>query len=178
MKNYIYIVNHWSIDLTSGFITHQITQEQKRLGEYQLKLITVLLEHTGEVLSREKLTHLVWQDRVIGDNSLPNAIHTLRVALGDRNKQRRIIKTIPKMGYLIDPTFCKTIGEKTEIEPDKPKTEQTLMTQAIAIVPVHHAPISTPSEIMQPRDIFNSKRLSASLLLIIMIISGLGYWVL
>ncbi len=178
MENYTYIVNNWSIDLTSGFITNQITQEQKRLGEYQLKLITVLLEHAGEVLSREKLTHFVWPNRIIGDNSLPNAIHTLRVALGDRNKQQRIIQTIPKMGYLLDPTFCKTIGERTEIEPDKSEIEKTVMTQVIAVGPVHHSPASTPSEIMLPRGIFNSKRLSASLFLIVMVISGLGYWLL
>ncbi|HDL6961290.1 TPA: transcriptional regulator [Yersinia enterocolitica] len=180
MKNYTYIVNLWSIDLTSGFMTHQITQEQKRLGEYQLKLITVLLEHAGEVLSREKLTHFVWPNRVIGDNSLPNAIHTLRVALGDRNKQQRIIQTIPKMGYLIDPAFCKTIDERSEVEPDKPEYEQTVMTQVIAAEPDHHSRVSAPvsGETMLPTDIFNSKRLPASLLLVIMVIAGLGYWLL
>ena len=121
MKNRTYTVNNWSIDLISGFITHRETQEQKRLGEYQLKLISVLLEHVGEILSRDELTNLVWKRRVIGNNSLPNAIHTLRVALGDENKQQRIIQTIPKMGYLLDPAFCEiieeTIKETIEEEP-------------------------------------------------------------
>ncbi|WP_186370103.1 winged helix-turn-helix domain-containing protein [Yersinia bercovieri] len=113
MKNRTYIVNNWSIDLTSGFITHRETQELKRLGEYQLKLLTVLLEHLGEIISRDELTNLVWKRRVIGNNSLPNAIHTLRVALGDENKQQRMIQTIPKMGYLLDPAFCEIIEEIT-----------------------------------------------------------------
>ncbi|MGT3163360.1 winged helix-turn-helix domain-containing protein [Yersinia enterocolitica] len=113
MKNRTYTVNNWSIDLTSGFITHRETQEQKRLGEYQLKLITVLLEHVGVTLSRDELTNLVWKRRVIGNNSLPNAIHTLRVALGDENKQQRIIQTIPKIGYLLDPELCEIIDETT-----------------------------------------------------------------
>ncbi|WP_145563288.1 winged helix-turn-helix domain-containing protein, partial [Yersinia aldovae] len=116
MKNVTYIINHWSIDLTSGFITHQVTQEQKRLGEYQLKLISVLLEHAGQILSREQLTTLVWKRRVIGNNSLPNAIHTLRMALGDKNKQQRIIQTIPKMGYLLDTSFCELIEKSAEAE--------------------------------------------------------------
>ncbi|MBS0053955.1 transcriptional regulator [Yersinia sp. Marseille-Q3913] len=120
MKNCTYIVNNWSIDLNSGFITHRETQELKRLGEYQLKLITVLLEHVGEILSRDELTNLVWKRRVIGNNSLPNAIHTLRVALGDENKQQRIIQTIPKMGYLLDPTFCEIIEEITAEEVAEP----------------------------------------------------------
>lgn len=109
MKKCQYKVNKWSIDLSTGFITHQETGEQKRLGEYQLKLLTVLLQHTGQILTRDELTDLVWKRRVIGNNSLPNAIHTLRVALGDDKKQQRIIQTIPKIGYLLDATYCEVI---------------------------------------------------------------------
>ncbi|CNG87957.1 winged helix-turn-helix domain-containing protein [Yersinia kristensenii] len=111
MKKYQYIVNKWSIDLTSGFISHQETGEQKRLGEYQVKLLSVLLQHPGQILSRDELTNLVWKRRVIGNNSLPNAVHTLRVALGDDKKQQRIIQTIPKIGYLLDATYCEIIEE-------------------------------------------------------------------
>ncbi|CNH04377.1 signal transduction response regulator%2CC-terminal effector [Yersinia thracica] len=111
MKKHQYIVNKWSIDLTSGFISHQETGEQKRLGEYQLKLLNVLLQHPGQILSRDELTNLVWKRRVIGNNSLPNAVHTLRVALGDDKKQQRIIQTIPKIGYLLDATYCEIIEE-------------------------------------------------------------------
>ncbi|EEQ08976.1 Transcriptional regulator [Yersinia mollaretii ATCC 43969] len=134
MKNRTYIVNNWSIDLDSGFITHRETQELKRLGEYQLKLITVLLEHVGEILSRDELTTLVWKRRIIGNNSLPNAIHTLRVALGDENKQQRMIQTIPKMGYLLDPTFCEIIEEITSeevAEPTQRLADSTPVTSAI-----------------------------------------------
>nr|WP_235895334.1 transcriptional regulator [Yersinia sp. 2105 StPb PI] len=114
-----YVVNDYVIDLISGFITHRKTGETKRLGEYQLKLITVLLEHVGEILSRDEITNLVWHRRVIGNNSLPNAIHTLRIALGDENKQQRIIQTIPKMGYLLDPEFCEIIEENSEDQSDE-----------------------------------------------------------
>lgn len=205
MKNYTYIVNHWSIDMASGFITHQITQEQKRLGEYQLKLVSALLEDIGEVLSREQLTHVVWQNRVIGNNSLPNAIHTLRVALGDKNKQQRIIQTIPKMGYRIDPCFCNIIAERTETETET-ETErvkssepminaptaavstmsaQTMNTSenkqtAMAVEMDHHSPvsISAPNEIIPAQGTFSNKSLSACLLLAIMVIFGLGYLIL
>lgn len=120
-----YVVNDYAIDLISGFITHRKTGETKRLGEYQLKLITVLLEHAGEILSRDEITNLVWHRRVIGNNSLPNAIHTLRVALGDENKQQRIIQTIPKLGYLLDPEFCEIIEEDSEEQAE----EQNITSQ-------------------------------------------------
>lgn len=79
----------------------------------------MLLEHVGEILSRDEITNLVWHRRVIGNNSLPNAIHTLRIALGDENKQQRIIQTIPKMGYLLDPEFCEIIEENSEDQSDE-----------------------------------------------------------
>lgn len=150
MKNCTYIVNNWSIDLNSGFITHRETQELKRLGEYQLKLITVLLEHIGEILSRDELTNLVWKRRVIGNNSLPNAIHTLRVALGDENKQQRIIQTIPKMGYLLDPAFCEIIEELTAeevVEPAELFANSTAVADAISPPEVNIiAPVPDPHQ--------------------------------
>lgn len=144
MKNRTYIVNNWSIDLTSGFVTHRETQEKKRLGEYQLKLLTVLLEHVGEILSRDEITNLVWHRRVIGNNSLPNAIHTLRVALGDENKQQRIIQTIPKLGYLLDPAFCEIIEEDIETTPDN-STESDTNNPVLLLSNTSPPPI-TPSQ--------------------------------
>nr|WP_245994976.1 winged helix-turn-helix domain-containing protein [Yersinia hibernica] len=42
-------------------MTHRNTGETKRLGEYQLKLLTALLQHAGKILSRDEITSLVWQ---------------------------------------------------------------------------------------------------------------------
>lgn len=103
------IIHHWLIDHASGSLIHQVTGEQRRLGEYQLKLLQVLAEHAGETLTREDLTNLVWERRVIGNNSLPNAIHALRLALEDDGKQQRIIKTVPKKGYILEAEFCQFI---------------------------------------------------------------------
>lgn len=105
-KNYI-TVNNWLIDPPSGSIIHVITGEKKRLGEYQLKMLEVLLDHRGVILTREELTSLVWGQRVIGNNSLPNAIHALRIALEDDGKLQKIIKTIPKKGYLLEEEYCQ-----------------------------------------------------------------------
>jgi DNA-binding winged helix-turn-helix (wHTH) protein len=108
-------VNNWLIDISSGSILHLTSGERKRLGEYQLKLLDTLIQHAGEILTREELTTLVWERRVIGNNSLPNAIHALRTALEDDGKQQKIIKTIPRKGYLLEADYCNVI-EKDEEE--------------------------------------------------------------
>ncbi|WP_435929470.1 winged helix-turn-helix domain-containing protein [Dryocola sp. BD613] len=102
-------VNNWLIDIPSGSILHLTTGERKRLGEYQLKLLEVFIQNTGVILTREQLTNLVWERRVIGNNSLPNAIHALRSALEDDGKHQRIIKTIPKKGYLLEAKYCCSV---------------------------------------------------------------------
>ena len=100
------IIHHWLVDPDTASLIHKDTGEQRRLGEYQLKLLQVLARHAGQTLTREELTTLVWEGRVIGNNSLPNAIHALRLALEDNGKQQRIIKTIPKKGYILETEFC------------------------------------------------------------------------
>ena len=106
------VIYHWLIDMSSGSLIHQLTGEQRRLGEYQLKLLIVLIQNAGKILTREELNTLVWERRVIGNNSLPNAIHALRVALEDDGKQQRIIKTIPKKGYILEAEFCEFLRDE------------------------------------------------------------------
>ncbi|MBB1198972.1 transcriptional regulator [Enterobacteriaceae bacterium 89] len=110
-------VNNWLIDLPSGSILHLVTGERKRLGEYQLKLLNVLMQDAGKIFTREELTNLVWERRVIGNNSLPNAVHALRTALEDDGKKQKIIKTIPRKGYVLEPEYCCFV-EKDEAEVD------------------------------------------------------------
>jgi len=102
-----YVIHNWLIDKDSGSLIHQLTGEKRRLGEYQFKLLLTLAQHAGKTLTREELTSLVWERRVIGNNSLPNAVHALRVALEDNGKQQRIIKTIPKKGYILEAEYCQ-----------------------------------------------------------------------
>ncbi|MCX8957873.1 winged helix-turn-helix domain-containing protein [Erwinia psidii] len=119
------VIHHWLIDIASGSLIHQQTGEQRRLGEYQFKLLMVLVQHAGQILTRDELNTLVWERRVIGNNSLPNAIHALRVALEDDGKQQRIIKTIPKKGYIIEAEFCTV-------------QQQQSRDDAATHVPTHH----------------------------------------
>lgn len=114
MKKNCCAINNWLIDLPSGSIIHLVTEEHKRLGAYQLKLLDLLQQNPGKVFTREELTNQVWEGRVIGNNSLPNAIHALRAALEDDGKQQRIIRTVPKRGYVLDAEYCQQVESPQE----------------------------------------------------------------
>ncbi|HDS9463859.1 TPA: winged helix-turn-helix domain-containing protein, partial [Escherichia coli] len=64
-----------------------------------------LAKNADVVLSRSYLCAEVWKNRIVGGNSLPTAIHALRVAIDDDGKQQNIIKTIPKKGYLCNKEY-------------------------------------------------------------------------
>ncbi|CCP05791.1 putative regulatory protein [Erwinia amylovora MR1] len=102
------IINHWSVDFASGTLLHKSSGEQRRLGEYQLKLLRVLAENAGKTVSREELNHLVWERRVIGNNSLPNAIHALRIALEDDGKQQKLSEPCLKRVIFLKLNFANS----------------------------------------------------------------------
>lgn len=128
------IINHWLLDISSASLIHKESGEQRRLGEYQLKLLVVLIQHAGQILSREELNQLVWERRVIGNNSLPNAIHALRVALEDDGRQQRIIKTVPKKGYILEAEYCQFQPRINDDEEDE-EDEQPQNAQLLSITP-------------------------------------------
>jgi len=72
-----------------------------KLQEQPYRLLLVLLENSGEVLSREELRSRLWPDDtfVDFDGSLRVAVRKLREALGDDAESPRYVETIPKRGY-------------------------------------------------------------------------------
>jgi TolB-like protein/DNA-binding winged helix-turn-helix (wHTH) protein/Tfp pilus assembly protein PilF len=72
-----------------------------RVQQQPMKLLQILLEHPGEILTREELSSRVWPNESFGDfdQALNIAIGKLRSALGDSAENPRFIETLPKRGY-------------------------------------------------------------------------------
>lgn len=72
-----------------------------RLQGQPFRLLAVLLEHPGEVVSREALQHQLWgaDTTVDFDHSLGIAVNKLREALGDHAENPRFVETLAKRGY-------------------------------------------------------------------------------
>src|ERR1700682_3054381 len=72
-----------------------------RVQQQPMKLLEILLERPGEVVTREELRRRVWADEGFGDfdQALNIAIAKLRSALGDSAENPRFIETLPKRGY-------------------------------------------------------------------------------
>ena len=72
-----------------------------RVQQQPMKLLQILLERPGEVVTREELRTRVWTDESFGDfdQAVNIAIAKLRSALGDSAESPRFIETLPKRGY-------------------------------------------------------------------------------
>jgi len=72
-----------------------------KLQEQPFRILVILLETPGEVVSRAELKKRIWPESTFGDfdSGLRVAVGKLRDALGDDADNPRFIETIPKRGY-------------------------------------------------------------------------------
>src|SRR5229473_260862 len=72
-----------------------------KLQEKPFHVLALLLEHQGELVTREDLRDALWPaDTFVDfDSNLSAAINKLREALGDSAASSRFIETLPRLGY-------------------------------------------------------------------------------
>lgn len=72
-----------------------------RLPEQPFRVLTILLEHPGEIVTREELQKLLWPDGTFVDfeQGLNAAVKRLREALDDSAETPHLIETLPRRGY-------------------------------------------------------------------------------
>ena len=81
-------------------------------------MLRVLLEHAGEVVSREEIRGRVWPNGTLleFDHGINTAVNRLRSALGDRADKPRYIETVARRGYRFIAEVQRSIGETLETQ--------------------------------------------------------------
>ena len=74
---------------------------QIKLQDQPFQVLVVLLEHAGEIVTREQLRQKLWPRDIFVDvdNGVNAAINRLREALGDSAESPRYVETLPRRGY-------------------------------------------------------------------------------
>ncbi|WP_262049078.1 winged helix-turn-helix domain-containing protein [Bradyrhizobium sp. Bra78] len=73
---------------------------QIRLRPKSFEVLRYLAEHAGRALTKDELIAAIWPDVTVSEESLTRCISDIRLAIGD--DAQRIIKTLPKRGYLLE----------------------------------------------------------------------------
>ncbi|HMJ58607.1 MAG TPA: winged helix-turn-helix domain-containing protein [Gemmatimonadales bacterium] len=89
----------FAVDLNAGELFKQGIKI--RIQQQPFRVLALLLERPGEVVTREDLRQAIWPAGtfVEFDVGLDAAIHKLRTALGDSAESPRHIETLPRRGY-------------------------------------------------------------------------------
>src|ERR1700761_8707103 len=108
-----------------------------RIQDLPLRMLLVLLDSPGEIVTREELRNRLWGEQtfVEFDNNLRVAAAKLREALRDNASEPRFLETVARRGY----RFLATVETipltgPTPVEPDQGVGEPTLPATEPALV--------------------------------------------
>ena len=97
--------------------TREILREgaKVRLPDQSFEVLALLLERSGELVTREEIRTRLWPtDTFVDfDHGLNNAVNRLREALGDSANAPQFIETLPRRGYRFIGTLNGTGREAT-----------------------------------------------------------------
>jgi DNA-binding winged helix-turn-helix (wHTH) protein len=104
----------------ADFVTSELRKRGIRikLQEQPFRILALLLEHSGQVVSRETIRRTLWPDDtfVEFEQSISAAVAKLRIALGDSAENPRFIETVAKHGY----RFIAPVARTVEASPMPP----------------------------------------------------------
>src|SRR5467141_2266828 len=89
----------FELDLRAGELRKH--GRKTRLQQQPFRVLALLLEHPGEVVTREELRQVIWPADTFVDfhEGLDATIYKLRNTLGDSSENPRFVETLPRRGY-------------------------------------------------------------------------------
>ena len=93
----IFSFEGFTLDLRRGCLRNQDREVELRPKSFQV--LRYLLENAGRLVAKDELIRAVWPNVIVTDESLTRRVSEVRFALQDQ--AQRIIKTVPRRGYLL-----------------------------------------------------------------------------
>ncbi len=111
-------IGDWRFDPGSGDLSRN--EESIRLEVRTARLLTCLAERPGEVVSIDELLDRAWAGVTVSQDSVYQAVTSLRRVLGDDSREPKYIETVPRMGYRlvarVDPRMDPSVGSTGSLE--------------------------------------------------------------
>jgi len=105
-----------------------------------MRLLLCLAEHAGEVVSIDELLSQVWPGVYVNQDSVYQAVASLRRLLGDDPKQPTHIETVPRLGYRmvakvspwVDQSVAQTDAQTNTLATESPNAPKKTGPRLIA----------------------------------------------
>jgi len=158
-----------------------------RLQEKPLRVLALLADHQGQMVSREELKKHLWPDDTFVDfeTGLNTAVKKLRGALSDEADNPRYIETIPRRGYrfLVPVEFGdgqESVSGNLETSPSLSRPVSIASTAPSAI-PTQESPavVAVPAAEIpgtQSAKTRTGSRLWIPVAIVVAMLAGVAYW--
>jgi DNA-binding winged helix-turn-helix (wHTH) protein/tetratricopeptide (TPR) repeat protein len=144
----------YEADLSSGELRNN--GSRVKIQDLPLRLLSVLAEKSGQVVTRDELRKRLWPEDTFVDfeDGLNTAVKKLREALGDDAEKPRYIETIPRRGYrfvaevkqlhataragvaIPEPSSSEALRDTPSTSPAKRSRTKTMLLASAAVVVV------------------------------------------
>ena len=84
------------------------------LSDRQIEILRLLTSRAGEVLSKDTLIEAAWKDVAVSDNSLEQAISSLRRTLGSAPDGSQYIETLARRGYRFNAAVTRSVARHSD----------------------------------------------------------------
>ena len=92
----VYSFQGYTLDLDPWLRTER--PSGNRVKSEKLRASRYFVANAGRLISKDELVNAVWPNVIVSDDSLAQCVSDVRQALNDAD--RRIIRTVPRRGYL------------------------------------------------------------------------------
>jgi len=107
----------YRLDLRRGCLYRSDNEIELRPKSFAV--LRYLVENAGRLVAKDELIAAVWASVSVSDASLARCMSDVRLALGDQTQ--KIIKTVPKRGYLLDVSVshaaCEEAAARETLQP-------------------------------------------------------------
>src|SRR5580698_673466 len=142
----------FEIDFVSGELRKRGVKI--KLHEQPFKVLAMLVERPGEIITREELREKLWpaDTFVDWDLGLNSAVMKLRAALGDSAENPRFVETLPRRGYRwiipVEPIGApqdenelgSSSADSADAGSNAPKTAQVVLSEQVNLLGAESAP--------------------------------------
>lgn len=157
----------FELDLRAGELRKD--GRRVRLQEQPFQVLAMLLEHPGEVVTREEVQKKLWPaDTFVDfDHGLNKAINKVREALGDSAHSPRFVETVARRGY-------RFLADVKDADAAALHVPELAAEPGLAAEPRDRHDL--PDKLAMPERRLPSSTRTTSLLMLLLLIASLAIW--
>jgi DNA-binding winged helix-turn-helix (wHTH) protein len=88
--------------------------EPVAISDRHLEVLLLLVARAGHIVAKDDLIEAGWKDVAVGDNSIEQAVSSLRRTLGEHPSGSPYIETVPRRGYRFGVEVTRTAARESD----------------------------------------------------------------